>query len=153
MAVTAPNPDLPRPHGLHDPGGVPVSATAEYRRSTLYWRNETGRPLIDEDAEALLGHELTVGMADIPLVSGTVTNARILEDGARVEVTLEQGGQQCPACGHIYPPAEATSELVRIDYLQKRMPTIYDSPVYDLLTPWAKVCFHASTCLFRRMEQ
>lgn len=123
-----------------------------YSRSTYTWRNETGRPLTDDDARGMLGMQMSVSMCETVLAAGTVTGARVLDDGERMEMTVETGGRSCAACREVYPVEFADRELGAIEDFQARMPTIYNSPIYDNLPRWARVCREAATCMFRRHE-
>ncbi len=123
-----------------------------YSRVSLTWRNEMPRPLTEDDARDLLGSEILIALGETVRSTSVITNVRVLDDGARMEATAEVGGRLCAACGHVYPLA-SVHLMGQLNDLRERMPTIYDSPIYDALTPWTMVCREAATCLFRRMEQ
>ncbi len=122
-----------------------------YSRTAFTWRNEMMRPLDDDDARGLLGCEISVMLGESVKSTSTITNARILDDGARMEVTAEAGGRWCPACERVYPPG-SEHLLAPLEDLRQRMPTLFNSAVYDNHPPWTRVCRDNANCLYQRMD-
>jgi hypothetical protein len=71
-----------------------VTVAPGYTRSVLMLTNELLRPLNDSDAEALVGSEMTISLHDEVVSQGVVTNAVVVDNGRRLQVTLEAGGPQ-----------------------------------------------------------
>lgn len=123
-----------------------------YSRTTFTWRNETDQPLTDDDARGLIGSQITVSHGGVALAAGTVTCAQVVDDGARMQMTVETGGRRCPVCGVVYPPETADQELQPIEDLRQRMPGIFGYAIYGDLPGWTRVCFQGASCRIRRLE-
>lgn len=88
-----------------------------YQRSAF--RIPGARPLTDADAAGLLGAELNVSIGGTVLGEGTVTNAKVVDDGANLWVTVESNGRSCCSCGHVYPQDQIGSGLRTVASLRE----------------------------------
>lgn len=125
-----------------------------YTRSTFHLRNDTGRPLTDADVVELLGTEMTATLHDVSLSSGTVTNVRVVDDGSRIQVTVESGGRACAACGTVFDVDQAGGQMLALAEIRSATPELVAGlPMYEGLPGWVWVCFSPALCLRRRDDK
>lgn len=128
-----------------------MTAPAGYTRASLFMTGE--RKLTVDDIATLVGSAITVDAYEVQIGRGTVTNVVLLDDGDRIQVTVEQDGRACQSCGHIYPMAAFPRALVRVgDLRAKREPGAWPVWRWDGLPDWALVCFSDGDCTYRRMD-
>lgn len=127
-----------------------MTGPAGYSRSTYVWRNEMMRPLDDEDAQLMLGAELSVSIHGTVRSSGIITDAKIVDDGERLQVTIESGGRFCAACYHVYDEPAAQTALVPLGELLD-VP-LFDRRMYSHLTVWTRICRDSAACWRRQVE-
>lgn len=131
-----------------------MTAADVYSRTAFYLRNDTGRPLVDADVQELLGTEMTASMHDVLLSSGVVTNVAIVDDGARVRVTIENGGRACAVCGTVFTRNQASQEMLTLGEVRTATPELVAGiPGYADLAGWVWVCSSPAMCLRRQQEQ
>lgn len=111
------------------------------------------RTLTDADAAGMIGHEISVSIGDVVLSSGTITDCRVIDDGARFNLTVEQKGRRCAACGHVYSEADADKLMHPLGGLREQWGgepggLKATSPLPD----WVLVCVSWATCERRRMD-
>lgn len=122
-----------------------------YTRSTFHWRNEMHRDLTADDAQQMLGMRLTVSLGSVVMSTGTVTAAKVVDGGERMQMTVETGGRWCPACGQVYPAETAGRHLAALTDVQARTPGRYvHPPAYDDLPSWVRVCRDWGACRARQ---
>lgn len=113
--------------------------TAEgYRRAAYTLRGN--RPLTDQDAAAMIGHEISISVGDKVLSSGTVTDCRVVDGGERFKLTVENNGRACVVCGHVYTEGEAAAALAQIDDVKIARPGRVNLP------GWVQVCADLDAC-------
>ena len=120
--------------------------------TVMYMGNELPRPLVDGDAEAMMGAELTVSHMGIVLAEGTVTSANVVNNGQRMKVVIEAGGRRCAACSYVYTEVQALVGLRPLRRLQALM-TLPDTDIYRGIPLWVKVCADPLTCRGRVAER
>lgn len=124
-----------------------------YQRSSLYFQNQTGRPLNDTDAQQMIDSELAVTVHDVVLHKGIVTNAVVVDHGRRLQLTIESGGRSCWACGAVFTLDHADRFTAALSSLREQMPgLIAREGIYDHLPDWVRVCREPATCQRRRFD-
>jgi len=123
-----------------------------YSMTVMYLGNELPRPLTDDDAETLMGAELTVSHTGVVVAKGTVTSASVANDGQRMKVVVEAGGRRCAACSYVYTEAQALVGLRPLGRLQALM-TLPETGIYRGIPQWVKVCSDPLTCRGRVAER
>lgn len=127
-----------------------TAPTTGYSRTTF--RAPARGPLTSEDAEALIGSEMSVSLHDVVVAGGTITDCRPDPDGRHLLITVESGGRRCPACGHIYREDEADNRMASIATLRQGWVGRYPAglAVYTDLPSWVRVCTAWAECEHRR---
>lgn len=130
-------------------GAVPVG----YSRIAFRFANEMDRPLTDDDAKGMCGTEITIEHGGVVTSKGTITNTKVLDDGAALWVIAETGGRMCAACGHIWPADTAAGSMTQISDVLEAAPLLYSNKrLYADMPAWSPVCGDMMSCLFRRIE-
>ncbi len=119
---------------------------SHYTRCVFFMRNEGPAPLTEMKAAKLIGYQMSFTLDDIHLSTGEVTGFKLLENGNRLQVTVESGGRHCWACGMIYTDEWAPVRLVPLSRLRKQSPDVYLEGGYDVLPGSALVCVSPSDC-------
>jgi len=123
----------------------------DYQRSAF--RIPGARPLTDDDAAGLLGAELNVSIGDADLCRGTVTNAKVVDGGANLWVTVESNGRCCCACSHPYPEDQIGSGLRTVNAILESSGGVLRGPRVEQCRhrpAWVLVCANAYACEERR---
>lgn len=145
MPGTGPSPSHRLPRGC----AVPVDPLP-YARATLIMSGD--RVLTDTDAGALVGSEISAELHGVEISRGVVSNAKII-DGARVELTVEQGGRACTACGTVVATADVDRLLATVGELRAaRVEGAWPVWRWDGLPDWVLVCYDSGSCTYRRMD-
>ena len=117
-----------------------------YSRAVLYLGNQMMRPLDDDDAISLMGHEVDVRMGGVAAASGTITSARVIDDGRRLEVVVENHGRSCRACGTVVSEGQAAAALTLLRDVYATTAAAADNEMYQAVPPWAAVCSDPVAC-------
>lgn len=126
-------------------------APLPYARARLLMSSE--RTLTDADVAALIGSEISCEMQGVQISRGVVSNAQIVEDGTWVQLTVEQGGRACLACGHVVAAADVDRLLVSVGELRAARPEgAWPVWRWDGLPDWTLVCRSDGDCTYRRMD-
>lgn len=131
MADTAANPDR-----LAPPPG--------YSRATYYLANQSDQPLREQDVEDFLEAQLSVSLHDRAISSGIVTDVRIVDEGRRLQLTVESSGRRCLACGHVYTTEQAATALGPRPAGDALAP--FAGALYADVPRWGRVCVDPVRC-------
>jgi len=105
-------------------------------------------------AAAIMGHEITASMGAVDMATGVVTDCRMADDGDSLWVTLESGGRACGACRHVYPEADAATELCPAStFREDANKNVPWALVHQDLPDWTPVCLNWETCHRRQTDQ
>lgn len=127
-------------------------ADDRYSMTIMFMGNELPRPLVDGDAEAMMGFELTVNHMGVAIAEGTVTSASVANNGQRMKLVIESGGRRCAACSYVYSEVQALVGLRPLRRLQALM-ALPDAHIYRGIPLWVKVCADPLTCRGRVAER